>query len=191
MCIRDSLTTQLAELGIPMVVAINMIDVVNKNGDRINLEQLSARLGCRVCEISALKGTGITEAAKAAVEAAQSAKPVIPQHSFRGSVEHALAHIEEAFLHDKPAEQQRWFAIKIFERDEKVLKALNIPADTMRHIEEDIKACETEMDDDAESIITNERYIYIAEVIKECYKKKNKGAATAVSYTHLTLPTTP
>ncbi len=172
------LTTQLAELGIPMVVAINMIDVVNKNGDRINLEQLSARLGCRVCEISALKGTGISEAAKAAVEAAQSAKPVIPQHSFRGSVEHALAHIEEAFLHDKPAEQQRWFAIKIFERDEKVLKALNIPADTMRHIEEDIKACETEMDDDAESIITNERYIYIAEVIKECYKKKNKGAAT-------------
>ncbi|MDE7194739.1 MAG: ferrous iron transporter B, partial [Oscillospiraceae bacterium] len=172
------LTTQLAELGIPMVVAINMMDVVNKNGDKINLEQLSARLGCKICEISALKGTGISEAAKAAVEAAQSAKPVIPQHSFRGSVEHALAHIEEAFLHDKPAEQQRWFAIKIFERDEKVLEALNIPADTMRHIEEDIKACETEMDDDAESIITNERYIYIAEVIKECYKKKNKGAAT-------------
>lgn len=172
------LTTQLAELGIPMVVAINMMDVVNKNGDKINLEQLSARLGCTVCEISALKGTGISEAAKMAVEAAQSAKPTIPQHSFRGSVEHALAHIEEAFLHDKPAEQQRWYAIKIFERDEKVLEALNIPADTLRHIEEDIKACETEMDDDAESIITNERYIYIAEVIKECYKKKNKGAAT-------------
>ncbi len=169
------LTTQLAELGIPMVVAINMMDVVNKNGDKINIGQLSARLGCKVCEISALKGTGISEAAKMAVEAAQSAKPTIPQHSFRGSVEHALAHIEEAFLHEKPAEQQRWYAIKIFERDEKVLEMLNIPAETMRHIEEDIKACETEMDDDAESIITNERYIYIAEVIKECYKKKNKG----------------
>lgn len=172
------LTTQLAELGIPMVVAINMMDVVNKNGDKINLEQLSNRLGCKVCEISALRGTGISEAAKMAVEAAQSAKPTIPQHSFRGSVEHALAHIEEAFLHNKPAEQQRWYAIKIFERDEKVLEMLNVPADTLRHIEEDIKACETEMDDDAESIITNERYIYIAEVIKECYKKKNKGAAT-------------
>ena len=172
------LTTQLAELGIPMVVAINMMDVVNKNGDKINLEQLSSRLGCKVCEISALKGTGISEAAKAAVEAAQSATPTVPQHSFRGSVEHALAHIEEAFLHDRPAEQQRWYAIKIFERDEKVLETLNIPADTMRHIEEDIKSCEAEMDDDAESIITNERYIYIAEVIKECYKKKNKGAAT-------------
>ncbi len=172
------LTTQLAELGIPMIVAINMMDVVNKNGDKINLEQLSNRLGCKVCEISALRGTGISEAAKMAVEVAQSAKPTIPQHSFRGSVEHALAHIEEAFLHNKPAEQQRWYAIKIFERDEKVLEMLNVPADTLRHIEEDIKACETEMDDDAESIITNERYIYIAEVIKECYKKKNKGAAT-------------
>ncbi len=172
------LTTQLAELGIPMVAAINMMDVVNKNGDKINLEQLSARLGCKVCEISALKGTGIFEAAKMAVEAAQSAKPFVPQHSFCGSVEHALAHIEEAFLHDKPAEQQRWYAIKIFERDDKILEMLDIPADTMRHIEEDIKACETEMDDDAESIITNERYIYIAEVIKECYKKKNKGTET-------------
>lgn len=172
------LTTQLTELGIPMVAAINMMDVVKKNGDKINLDQLSARLGCKVCEISALKGTGITQAAKMAVEAAQSAKPVIPQHTFRGSVEHALAHIEEAFLHDKPAERQRWYAIKIFERDDKVLEMLNIPADTLRHIEEDICACEAEMDDDSESIITNERYIYIAEVIKECYKKKNKGAAT-------------
>jgi len=172
------LTTQLAELGIPMVAAVNMMDVVNKNGDKINVEQLSARLGCKVCEISALKGTGISEAAKMAVEAAQSAVSSIPQHSFCGSVEHALAHIEEAFLHDKPAEQQRWYAIKIFERDEKVLEMLNIPSDTLRHIEEDIKACETEMDDDAESIITNERYIYIAGVIKECYTKRNKGAAT-------------
>lgn len=172
------LTTQLAELGIPMVVAINMMDVVSKNGDKINFEQLSKRLGYEVCEISALKGTGITEAANKAVAAAKTAKPSVPQHGFCGCVEHALAHIEEAFLHDKPAEQQRWFAIKIFERDEKVLEMLKIPEKTMNHIEEDIKACEEEMDDDAESIITNERYIYIAEVIKECYRKKNKGAAT-------------
>lgn len=172
------LTTQLAELGIPMVVAINMMDVVEKNGDRIHIEQLSKRLGCEICEISALKGSGIAEAAGKAVAAAKTAKPSLPQHSFCGCVEHALAHIEEAFLHDKPAEQQRWFAIKIFERDEKVLEMLKIPESTMKHIEEDIKACETEMDDDAESIITNERYIYIAEVIKECYKKKNKGSAT-------------
>ncbi|MDE7360895.1 MAG: ferrous iron transporter B [Oscillospiraceae bacterium] len=172
------LTTQLAELGIPMVAAVNMMDVVKKNGDTIDFAQLSKRLGCEVCEISALKGTGVAEAAERAAAAARSKKPSVPQHSFCGSAEHALAHIEEAFLHDKPAEQQRWFAIKIFERDEKVLEMLNIPADTMRHIEEDIKACEAEMDDDAESIITNERYIYIAEVIKECCRKKNKGAAT-------------
>ncbi|MDE7228880.1 MAG: ferrous iron transporter B [Oscillospiraceae bacterium] len=172
------LTTQLTELGIPMVVAVNMMDVVEKNGDKINIEQLASRLGCKVCEISALKGRGITEAASLAVAAAQSAKPGTVQHSFCGCVEHALAHIEEAFLHDMPEERQRWYAVKIFERDEKVLEALNIPADTMKHIETDIAACEKEMDDDAESIITNERYIYIAEVIKECYKKKNKGAAT-------------
>ncbi len=172
------LTTQLVELGIPTVVAVNMMDVVDKNGDKINIKQLSARLGCEVCEISALKGKGITEAADRAVAAAKSAKPMQPQHSFCGCVEHALAHIEEAFLHDKPEEQQRWYAIKIFERDDKVLELLNIPADTLRHIETDIKACEIEMDDDAESIITNERYLYIADVIKECYRKKNKGAAT-------------
>lgn len=172
------LTTQLAELGIPMVVAVNMMDVVNKNGDKINFEQLSKRLGCKVCEISALKGNGITEAANLAVEAARAAKHSVPQHSFCGCVEHALAHIEEAFLHEKPAEQQRWYAIKIFERDEKVLEALNIPKGIMGHIESDIRACETEMDDDSESIITNERYIYIAEVIKECCRKKNKGGDT-------------
>lgn len=172
------LTTQLAELGIPMVVAVNMMDVVKKNGDTINFDQLSKRLGCEVCEISALKGAGISEAAKKAVEAARSKKAMIPQHTFCGSVEHALAHIEEAFLHDRPEEQQRWYAVKIFERDEKVLEALNIPADTKKHIEDDIAACEAEMDDDAESIITNERYIYIAEVIKECSRKKNKGALT-------------
>lgn len=172
------LTTQLAELGIPMVVAVNMMDIVNKNGDKINFEQLSKRLGCKVCEISALKGNGITEAANLAVEVAKAAKPSVPQHSFCGCVEHALAHIEEAFLHEKPAEQQRWYAIKIFERDEKVLEALNIPKETMDHIETDIQACEAGMDDDSESIITNERYIYIAEVIKECCKKKNKGGET-------------
>lgn len=172
------LTTQLAELGIPMIAAVNMMDVVKKNGDDINFEQLSARLGCVVCEISALKGTGIAEAAQKAVKAAREKKKMIPQHSFCGCVEHALAHIEEAFLHDMPEECQRWYAVKIFERDEKVLEALNIPRDIQEHIERDIKACEQEMDDDAESIITNERYIYIAEVIKECYRKKNKGALT-------------
>ena len=172
------LTTQLTELGIPMVAAVNMMDVVKKNGDKIDFEQLSKRLGCEVCEISALKNDGVINAANKAVAAAKSGKPMIPQHSFCGSVEHALAHIEEAFLHDRPEEQQRWYAVKIFERDEKVLETLNVPKDTMKHIETDIKSCEEEMDDDAESIITNERYIYIAEIIKECYKKKEKGAAT-------------
>ena len=172
------LTTQLAELGIPMICAVNMIDVVRKNGDTINTEQLSKRLGCAVCEISALKGTGIKETADLAVKTAQSGEKMIPQHSFCGCVEHALAHIEEAFLHDLPAEQQRWYAVKIFERDEKILKKLNIPEDTLSHIENDIADCEKEMDDDAESIITNERYIYIAELIKECFKKKKKGGLT-------------
>lgn len=172
------LTTQLTELGIPVVVAINMMDVVKKNGDKINIEQLSKELGCEVVEISALKGTGIEEAAKKAVEAAKKSDPAIPQHSFSGSVEHAIAHIEEAFLHDIPEEQQRWYAIKIFERDEKVLEQLDIPEATLKHIEKDINACEKELDDDAESIITNERYIYIGSIIKDCYKKKNKGGLT-------------
>ena len=172
------LTTQLAELGIPMVIAINMMDVVKKNGDTINFEQLSKRLGCEICEISALKGTGVSEAAARAVAAAREKKPMKPQHAFCGCVEHALAHIEEAFLHEYPDEQQRWYAVKIFERDEKVLEMLKIPEDTLAHMEKDIADCEQEMDDDAESIITNERYIYIAEVIKECYKKKHKGALT-------------
>lgn len=172
------LTTQLAELGIPIVAAINMMDVVKKNGDKINIEQLSARLGFEICEISALKGTGVTEAAERAVKAAKARVPQKPQHTFSGCVEHALAHIEEAFLHDMPEERQRWYAVKIFERDEKVLEALKIPEDVKKHIEEDIKAYELEMDDDAESIITNERYIYIAELIKECYRKKSKGGMT-------------
>ena len=169
------LTTQLTELGIPVVIAINMMDVVRKNGDQINVVELSRELGCKVMEISALKGDGVMEAAEAAVAAAASTKTV-PMHTFSGPVEHAIAHIEEAAVHNMPEEQQRWYAIKIFERDDKVLAKLSIPAETMTHIETDIKAAEKELDDDAESIITNERYVYIAEVIKSCYKKKNKGA---------------
>ena len=169
------LTTQLTELGIPVVIAINMMDVVRKNGDKIDTAQLSKQLGCRVMEISALKGTGVMEAAEAAIEVAKSGKTV-PMHTFSGPVEHAIAHIEEAALHDLPEERQRWYAIKVFERDDKVLSSLNIAPETMAHIEKDIKAAETELDDDAESIITNERYIYIAEVIKSCYKKKKVGS---------------
>ena len=168
------LTTQLTELGIPVVIAINMMDIVKKNGDEINVAELSRQLGCQIVEISALKGTGVMEAAEAAIAAAKSAKTV-PMHTFSGPVEHAIAHIEEAAVHSMPEEQQRWYAIKIFERDDKVLAQMNIPAETMAHIETDIKAAEKELDDDAESIITNERYVYIAEVIKSCYKKKNKG----------------
>ena len=171
------LTTQLTELGIPVVVAINMIDLVKKNGDSINIDELSRQLGCKVVEISALKGTGIMEAAEAAIKAAGSAK-TIPMHSFNGAVEHAIAHIEEAAVHDMPEEQQRWYAIKIFERDDKVLAKLDIPQNVIDHIEKDIQAAEKELDDDAESIITNERYIYIASIIKSCYKKKNKGRLT-------------
>ena len=168
------LTTQLTELGIPVVVAVNMMDIVRKNGDKINISELSKKLGCKVVEISALKGTGITEAANAAIEAANNTKTV-PQHTFSGVVEHALAHIEEACVHDMPEEQQRWYAIKVFERDEKVIGKLNIDEKTLAHIEGDIKAAEKELDDDSESIITNERYVYIATVIKSCYTKKNRG----------------
>ena len=168
------LTTQLTELGIPVVVAINMIDVVKKNGDKINIQELSRQLGCKVVEISALKGTGIHEAAEAAIDAAKNSKTV-PMHTFSGCVEHAIAHIEEAAVHNMPEEQQRWYAIKIFERDDKVLGNLSIDKAVMDHIESDIKAAEGEMDDDAESIITNERYIYISSIIKACYKKKNVG----------------
>ena len=169
------LTTQLTELGIPVVIAVNMMDIVRKNGDKIDTNQLAKQLGCKVMEISALKGTGVMEAAEAAIDAAKNVK-TIPMHTFSGPVEHAIAHIEEAVLHNMPEEQQRWYAIKVFERDDKVLAQLNIPATTRHHIEEDIKAAETELDDDAESIITNERYVYIAEVIKSCYKKKKAGS---------------
>ena len=172
------LTTQLTELGIPVVIAINMMDVVRKNGDQINVAELSRELGCEIVEISALKGDGVMQAAEAAVKAAKSGK-AIPMHTFSGPVEHAIAHIEEAAVHNMPEEQQRWYAIKIFERDDKVLEKLTIPAETMQHIESDIKAAEAELDDDAESIITNERYVYIAQIIKGCYKKKNHGQLSA------------
>ena len=172
------LTTQLVELGIPVVCAINMMDIVKKNGDKIEVDRLSKELGCQVVEISALKGTGINEAAERAIEVANEKTPMVPQHSFCGCVEHAIAHIEEAFLHDVPEEQQRWYAIKIFERDEKVLEMLKLPESTKQHIEKDIQAAEKEMDDDAESIITNERYIYIGSIIKDCIKRKNQGGLT-------------
>ena len=169
------LTTQLTELGIPVVIAVNMMDVVRKNGDQINVKELSRQLGCEIVEISALKGDGVMEAAEAAVKAAQDKTKTIPMHTFSGPVEHAIAHIEEAAVHTMPEEQQRWYAIKIFERDDKVLQKMNIPADVMQHIQQDIQAAEKELDDDAESIITNERYVYLAEIIKSCYKQKNKG----------------
>ena len=171
------LTTQLTELGIPVVIAINMMDVVRKNGDEIRIDELSRQLGCKIVEISALKNEKVMEAAEEAVKAAKGSK-TIPQHSFSGAVEHALAHIEEVSVHSLPEEQQRWYAIKIFERDEKVLQQLNLPKETIDHIEKDIVAAEEELDDDAESIITNERYVYIASVIKACYKKKNTSGMT-------------
>ena len=172
------LTTQLTELGIPVVIAINMMDIVRKNGDQINIGELSRELGCEIVEISALKGDGVMDAAEAAIRAAKGTKTV-PMHTFSGPVEHAIAHIEEAAVHNMPEEQQRWYAIKIFERDDKVLEQLKIPTETLDHIEEDIKAAETELDDDAESIITNERYVYIAQLIKGCYKKKSTEKLSA------------
>lgn len=168
------LTTQLTELGIPVVIAINMMDIVRKNGDKINIAELSRELGCKIVEISALKGSGVTEAAEAAIDAAKNSKTV-PLHTFSGPVEHAIAHIEEAAVHGMPAEQQRWYAIKIFERDDKVLEQLKLSESTLSHIEQDIKAAEDELDDDAESIITNDRYVYIAQLMKGCYKKKSAG----------------
>ena len=168
------LTTQLTELGIPVVIAINMMDVVRENGDRINTQELSKALGCKIVEISALKGDGILAAAEAAIDGAKNGKTV-PMHTFSGPVEHTIAHIEEAAVHGLPEEQQRWYAIKIFERDDKVLEQLDLKGETLSHIEADIKAAEEELDDDAESIITNERYIYIGELMKRCYKKKSTG----------------
>lgn len=172
------LTTQLLELGIPVVVAINMMDAVRKNGDRIPVAELSHVLGCKVVGVSALKGEGVEEAAEAAIKAANG-KSTVPAHAFSGPVERAIAHIEEAALHDLPAEQQRWYAVKIFERDDKVLSQRSIDPAVLAYIEEDIKAAEQELDDDAESIITNERYLYIAAVLKGCYKKRRVGRMSA------------
>ncbi|MBR1937518.1 MAG: ferrous iron transport protein B [Spirochaetales bacterium] len=169
------LTTQLVELGIPVVIALNMMDLVKKAGDKIDVDQLSKQLGCKIVQISALKGTGIMEAAEAAIDAAKNTKTV-PRHSFSGAVEHAIAHIEEAIVHNMPEEQQRWYAIKVFEHDDKVIEALNIKPETLAHVNADIEAAEKELDDDAESIITNERYIWIASILKSSYKKHNAGA---------------
>ena len=172
------LTTQLTELGIPVVVAINMMDVVTRSGDRINTAQLAKELGCEVVEISALKGTGVMDAAEKCIAVAGSGKKTIPMHTFSGSVEHALAHIEEYLLHSVPEEQQRWYAIKIFERDDKVIEQLQINKADLEHVEQDIRACEDEMDDNAESIITSERYGWIGSIIGGCYRKKNRGGLT-------------
>ncbi len=172
------LTTQLVEIGIPVVLAVNMIDVVEKSGDKINIKELTKEIGCEVVEVSALKGIGITQATETAIRIANNKEIFASQHSFNGSVEHAIAHIEEAVVHDMPEEQQRWFAIKLFERDDKVQKQLNLDEITLAHIESDIKTCEEELDDDAESIITSERYTYIASIIGGCYKKKSKGKLT-------------
>ena len=169
------LTTQLVELGIPVVIALNMMDLVKKAGDKINVTELSHQLGCKIIEISALKGTNVMEAAEEAIKAAAQTKTV-PQHVFPGPVEHAIAHIEEAVVHNLPEEQQRWYAIKVFERDDKVLEMLKIEKTTLEHVETDIKAAEKELDDDAESIITNERYVYIAQILKSSYKKANAGS---------------
>ena len=172
------LTTQLVEIGVPVIVAVNMIDIVKKNNDKIDIAKLSKELGCEVYEISALKGTGIIDAANAAVKVAQNNTISSPQHTFSGSVEHAIAHIEEYLLHDMPDHQQRWYAIKLFERDNKIVDKLKIDKSRLDHIEDDIVKCENELDDDSESIITSERYTYIESVIKDYYKKKSVGALT-------------
>ena len=169
------LTTQLLELGIPVVIALNMMDIVKKNGDFIDVDAISAALGCEIVEISALKGTGITEVAEKAIQAAKEQKVKIPRHIFSGAAEHAIAHIEEAVVHDLPPEQQRWYATKIFERDEKVLELMKLPEDVRAHIEEDIVAAENELDDEADSIIINDRYNYVTSITSRYHKKKNEG----------------
>jgi len=168
------LTTQLMELGIPVVVAINMMDVVRKNGDKIDIATLGKKLGCTFVEISALKGEGIEDAAMTAIEAAKN-KTKIRNHMFSGLVEHAIAHIEEAAVHEMEEPKQRWYAIKIFERDKKAIESIGLDEKKLSHIEKDIRAVETELDDDAESIIINERYEYITQLMEQTYKKKNKG----------------
>ena len=173
------LTTQLVELGIPVLVAVNMMDVVRKNGDSIDVKALGKALDCQVMEISALKGDGVKAAAEAAIGLARSGRRTVPQHRFAGCVEHALAHIEEVAVHHLPPEQQRWYAIKLFERDEKVAAQLKLEPSVAQHLENDILDCEREMDDDAESIITAQRYDYITSVIKDCYTRKDREKMTA------------
>ncbi|MBQ3391860.1 MAG: ferrous iron transport protein B [Lachnospiraceae bacterium] len=171
------LTTQLVELGIPVVIALNMMDIIQKNGDTINVKELEKSLGCKIVQISALKGTGIDEAVNAVIDAAKNTKTV-PKHSFSGPVEHAIAHIEEATEGKFPEAQQHWYAIKIFERDDRVVNQLNLSPEVKEHIEADIVAAEKELDDDAESLITNDRYNYIGEILKGSYKKKKAGELT-------------
>ncbi len=166
------LTTQLMELGVPVVIAVNMMDLVRKNGDKIDIGGLSKALGCPVVEISALKLSGIEEATDKAIEVAKKGK-VIPRHYFSGDVEHAIAHIEEATVHHFPEEKQKWYAVKIFERDKKVLEELNLSQEILKHIESDIVNVEKMFDDDAESIIINERYNYVEKLLKDCYRKKH------------------
>ncbi len=166
------LTTQLLELGMPVVVAINMLDILKSRGDVIDIKAMSKTLGCPVVEISALKGLGIDDAAQVVIREASEKKTFEPEHHFSGQVEHYLAHIEEAVVHNLPEAEQRWYSIKLFERDENAIKRLNLPAEALEHIEQDIKECETEMDDDSESIITNERYLYISSIIGSCYTAK-------------------
>jgi len=171
------LSTQLMEIGIPVVIAINMMDIVRKNGDSIHIEQLSKKLGCPIVEISALKNEGLFEAAEVAIQAVKTAVP-LSIHNFSGPVEHVLAHMEEAAVHHLPEEQQRWYSIKLFERDQRVMDLLKLDESTREHLEKDIAKVEARLDDDAESIITNERYNYITDVLKDCYKKKNAGKLT-------------
>ena len=173
------LTTQLMEIGIPVVIALNMMDIVRKNGDKINVKQLTQALGCPIIEISALKNEGVEAAAQAAIDAVGTKS--VPKHTFSGAVDHAIAHIEEVAVHNLPEEQQRWYAIKIFERDPQALEKLAIPAEKLRHIEQDIVAAEKELDDSSESIITSERYVHIAEITKACYRKKHIGGLSASS----------
>ena len=175
------LTTQLIELGIPVVVAVNMIDLVRKNGDSIDIQKLGAELGCRVVQLSALKGEGSMAAAECAVEAARAGAAAEAPHVFTGSVEHAIAHIEESLTGQISERNMRWYAIKLFERDEKVLEERKLDAVLADHIEQHIQDCEKEMDDDAESIITNQRYAYISKVMDRCVKKRSAAHSLSVS----------
>ena len=168
------LTTQLTEIGIPVIIAVNMMDLVRKNGEELDIDRLSKDTGCKVVEISALKGEGIDQLIRRAVAIAKSGKNGQPAHKFEGCVEHAIAHIEEAISGHVDESMERWYAVKLFERDEKVRESLNLAKELLDHIEEDVVSCEKEMEDDAESIITGERYNYIGSMIEDCYKKRVK-----------------